>query len=325
MNRIGTGVLLATAALVSACGSSTKTVIAPGPNGLPYARAGLNADFNTMTNTYKGVQFKAKASDAISVGTTSFTNSRSVQSQDVNVTILDATRIQVTTPHLGTKVLYYDAANSTATTAVFDNVSGSGTGPITGTFGLASASTSLKSIFFGYINETANGANFSDTFIVSGFETDPSQVSALSIASASYSGPARMTATKTDNATVTNQVDLLDSAAGGAGMNLNVNFSANSNQVTGTISGATDSAIGGGTMTLTLAPATITGNEFSTTFTSGQTGNSSTINLSNSQLTGVFYGANAKEVGGTLSARVDVSSTAFPEQTNASGFFVGNR
>lgn len=314
---------LAVIPLVAACGGSTTTVLNPGTNGLPYATAGLQADFNTMTSTYAGQTFKANASDAISVGTTSYSNSRTLQSQDINVTIVNSSEVQVTTPHLGTVSLFYDAGASTATQAVFDNVAGSGTGPIVGTFGLAGASTALKSIFFGYVNESANGPNFSDTFFVSGFETNPTEVAALNTASATYTGPARMTARQTSGATNT-QYDLLDSATGGAGLTLNVDFSAASNQVTGTMVGAKDGTIGGGTMTLTLNPATINGNQFSTTFTSSETGTGS-INLSGTQLKGTFYGVDAKEVGGTFSAQVDADGTNFPENTNASGFFVGNR
>lgn len=305
--------------LLTACGGSSSTVLSPGTNGLPYATAGLSANFNTMTTTYAGIPFKAKASNAISTGTTSFTNTRSLQSQDITVTILSPTQVQLTTPNLATRTLTLTGTTGPNGEAIFSD--GLGT---TGTFGLAGSGTTLQSIFFGYVNETAfGGNNFSDTFLVSGFETNPTEVAALNIPSATYTGPARMTGYKSNGAS-TQSPNLLNSATGGAGLNLNVNF--NSNQVTGTMQGATDASIGGGTMTLTLNPSTINGNQFSTTFTPSQTGNTgSAISMSNTQLTGTFYGVDAKEVGGTFSADIGVSGTNFPEASKATGFFVGSR
>ena len=314
--------LLSATALVSACGGGSKTVLNPGPNGLPFAQAGLTLNQGFITGTYSGIPFTTKASSSRSTlngGATGFNNAQLESSGDVTVTVLSSPlRIRISSAALGTRTLTATGGTGANGETLFDD--GAGT---TGLFGVSGAGTTNQSVFFAYVNETAaaGGINFSDTFLVSGLETDSTSVAAQSNPTATYTGPAQMLTRQTNGATINGPLNVLNSPTG---LNLNVDFSAASNQVTGTISGATDAGLGGGTMTLTLVPATITGNSFSTTFTAAHTGQTGTaIGMSNTQLTGVFYGNNADEMGGTFNAQLDVSGTNIPETTNGSGFFLG--
>ena len=115
--------------------------------------------------------------------------------------------------------------------------------------GRSATGTALSSVFFAQVDQTAAGfGDFSDRFIVTGLTTRPSEVAALT-ASATYTGSVIMQTRVVNGATIGSPVDII---ASDSGLSLNVDFS--SGAVSGTLSGSTDAALGGGTTTLTLAP-----------------------------------------------------------------------
>ena len=316
------GLTLGAVALISACGGGDKTVVAPSPNGLPYATAGLRADEPTMTGTYAGIAFKAQSSDATNVGSGgTFTNNRSLTQGEITVTILDANTIQISTPHLGTKTLYRDASLSSATAAVFDDVAGDADGLIQGTFGLSGAGTSLTTVITGAVYENNFGTSrASDTYLVSGFETNPTEMTTLANnnTTATYTGDILVTGRETIGSSVSTTLNVVN---GTGGVSLTADFGTGS--LTGTLTGSVDSTfLGGGTIGLDVN-GNISSNGFSSSLTQNGSTTATGITLSNAQMSGKFYGVNAQELGGTVTA--DMNGPALTEPSTASGFFVGNR
>ena len=317
--------LLAATTLVAACGGGSKSVLNPGANGLPYAVAGLSADVNTMTTTYSGVAFTGDGGSAVwqdNSGTVSAV-STGVGDKNITITIINSSTIDVNT---GSGNVRFTRQAGTPTNVggfsgdLWRNTSGS----LQGIFALAGdagAPTTLNSIFFGYIeqNEAAGGGvtDYSDTFIVSGFETLPSEVTAT-LPTATYTGPAALYLRQTTVGGIANKVALIENSSG---TNLTANFGAGT--LTGTLSGTTDTALGNEPIVLTLTGATITpgNNSFSGGFTES---GANTITLNGlQQISGNFYGQNAAEIGGIISTGVAAGGPV-TGATVASGFFLGN-
>ena len=319
--------LLGATSFVAACGGGSKSVLSPGPNGLPYSVAGLTADVGTMTTTYSGLQFRGD------VGTVAWVEnnpgcatppaclqSAGTGNRTATIRIIDNATIQVD------GVTFNRQAGTPANVAGFagdewQNASGS----VKGIFALAGDAgnpTALNSVFFGYLetNETSGGVTtYSDTFIISGFETNPSEVTATQ-PRATYTGPAALYLHQAD-AGVAARVALIENPLG---TSLIADFGLGT--LTGTVSGlvgGADNVMGTGQVILNVNTA-ITGDGFSdqsTGFTSG----SGAITLTNTQsIDGSFYGQNASEIGGVITTGIAAGGPV-TNATAASGFFLGKR
>lgn len=317
--------LLCATALVSACGGGSKTVLSPGPNGLPYSVAGLTADVGTMTTTYAGVQFRADNSVSAwqddNAGTVSLVSSGSGDAA-ATITILSNSQIIVD------GVTFTRQPGTPTAVGGFSGDIWTSSGGVNGIFALsgdAGAPTVLTSVFFGYLEQNeANGGNtdHSDTFLISGFETNPGDLNIgtpSAAPTASYSGPAALYLRNRDG-TIANRVTLIEN---GSGTNLTANFGAST--LTGTISGqagGADNALGTGQVVLNVNTA-LSGNGFSN-LTTGFTSANGAITLNGPQaINGNFFGQNAAEIGGVLNTGI-ASGGPIPLDTYASGYFLGN-
>lgn len=304
------------AALTAGCGGSA----APGggggggggtgANGLPLADGSDTTA--SLTTTFLNTPFTAAGAQATYdlVGG-AYANSHTTKA--VTVEIIDGDTIDVTIDGTTTR-LDVDAGAAPIPEfpgTVFTDASGT----FSAVFGRAGSGTTLQSIFFGYVDQSDTAADaYSDTFMVSGFETDPAEVGALTT-TATYTGAAVMYARATSGtADAARQAVLSDTA----GLAMTVNFQTGA--VGGTISGATDAALGGGTTTLDLTGAVTAGTStFSGTFDEAA---GSTVAFSSGQFAGTFYGEDAEEAGGTFSGAIPAQG-AIPEATAGSGFFIG--
>lgn len=324
--------LLAATALVSACGGGAKTVLNAGPNGLPYGQAGLTADAATMSTTYADVTFSGKLSRSLFTEDTTgptVTNAATGANGTAQITVRDGNTIDLTFG--GTTVRFTRQSNQTLPfgQGTGDLWTDSG-GTISAIFGLSGSSVSptvLNSVFFGFVDQTqtpsaAPNVLYSDSFFVSGFETNPNQINAgtgSALATATYTGPAWLFMRRANSSQVDAQQAVLESSTG---MNLTANFG--STALTGTLSGPTDAALGTGTMILDVT-GTISGNGFTGTFVeNGASTSTLSITPGSTELSGTFFGANAAEIGGVFSAGIDNNGGTVPENTVASGVFFGN-
>ncbi len=305
------GISLGVVWLLSACGGGGVSVLDPGPNGLPYAQGTISTA--ELLTTYLNFNFNGKAADNVHTpvpGPGTYTNSSSSTGgpQSIGIKVVSNTRIDLTIG--GTTVTLTDQGDTLPGGlggTVFSNTDKS----IKALFGRAGDGTSLQSILFGYVSQSPGvpfGAAFSDTFVVSGFETDPTEVAALTDTSATYTGLTFMQTRETAGNLITEKSVIANSS----GLSLTVNFLTDT--VTGTLSGTGDY----GATTLTLNPATISGNAFQGTFTGT---NADGVGFSNTQINGTFFGQDAAEVGGTFSS--ELSGGTLPETTYGSGFFTG--
>jgi len=317
------------AVLVSGCGGTTKTVLNPGSNGLPYASSGAAVNGSTVTGAYAGLDFLAdSAKSTYTKSGSSVSSTAPANSTGAKINFVSATKVNVTVG--GTTSLLTRTANATGSF-------GSETGPLF-TDGTTTAIFKFpgNSLFFGYVSEeassngTANG-DYIDTFVVSGLETNPAELSGL--ATANYQGPSYMilrTSTgspaPTSNGNISdNTLHVIQESGSITGTSLNANFGTGA--VTGTIQGAVNSDIGNGNDMIFNVVANISsgGNDFSGTIAeSGSSTSDLNISGGTGSINGTFYGVNAAEIGGTITATM--SGGNLPEPTaSASGYFYGSK
>lgn len=301
------GLTLAAATLVSACGGGTEIVGPTGPNGLPFGAANLSPTQSLMFGQLSGAAFSGQASQtqyAISGGsvtpTIASTNSASITFVNDNTVRVNGETLTLSST---------DSINGEEQRN-YTNGSGSEFSVI-----LASGTTATQSVFSAKLkNDTS--ALISDTYIVSGFQTDPAQIPAT--ATATYTGPVNMVLRQATTGSVDiDNLHTMQNTANGA--NLTANFGAGT--VTGTLSGAVTSNGGiSGTNTTLAVTANISGNGFSgsTTQTAGS------LNIQDGTIAGNFYGANAAEIGGTFSSAVNAGG-GVTNNTVATGYFMGKQ
>lgn len=320
--KLGRAGLLAATAALAACGGGSKTVLSPGANGLPYSVAGLSADAVTMASTYAGIAFTGDSGSAAwqdNGGVTAI--AAGTGEKNVSITVIDGSNIDVNTGSGTVRMVRQIGTTSVGgiTGDLWQNASGS----LQGIFALAGDAgnpTTINSIFFGYIAQaevTGPVTDYSDTFIMSGFETTPGQVTAA-LPTATYTGPAGFYMRQADG-TVGTRLRLIENPSG---TNVTANFGTGA--VTGTISGlagGADNALGTGQVVLTVN-GTITGNGFDNAIT-GFTSNAA-LTLNGAQnIRGNFYGQNAAEMGGVISTGISNATAGVATDTLASGFFLG--
>jgi hypothetical protein len=231
-----------------------------------------------------------KASEA------NYTGGIGAQIQDVTLRIVDDQNIIISTTG-GSATL--SRPNNTPTT------------PFTST-GASTLSATLEEngfILFGQISETpGTSTTNSETFFVTGFETDPANLTGT----ATYNGTAEIVARNISGGTpAAANTTILDGTFA-----MTVDFGSR-NVTAGSMSGTSDT---GGQTTLTLAPAPFSGNNFSTTATSSGT---SGITMSNVNINGIFFGPNGERVGGVVSGNVDAGMPSGSPSV-AAGYFEGS-
>lgn len=301
-----------------ACSSSNVSetftgAINPG-NGLPFGKAGriLNA---SQTNAFRGVfvdeAFNATIAEASWVNTTGTSTAASGVFKIVSETVIEMTRGSDTwtfrnqgpDPADPQQDLWLAEAgmdsNPTTLTAVF----GQGAAEDAST-----PATELQSIFFGEIQTPPASVTGitnlgSDLFVISGFETRPAEIAALS-ASASYSGDAQILARTASDDTA---APILDGS-----FDIGIDFAASNNPVSGTITGDADAKFGGGSVILTLqnGGAVQSGdNSFTTGFAKTGGTNTAITGFSNTNINGTLYGEDAAEIGFLISGDAAVTGT----------------
>jgi len=330
--RIGRCAMLAIPLVgLMACSSSNETVeftgaVNPG-NGLPFGQAGrvLNASAsNAFRGAFLGKPFTAAIAEA------SWNNATSSSSGgDATVTIVSETEIQMTRGG-DTWTFRNQGADPTDPSRDFWLAeSGADNNPssLTAIFGQGAAedastpATELQSIFFGEVQTPASSITGitdqgSDIFLISGFETRPSEITALN-ASVSYSGEAQILAR-------TGSDDTAGSVLDGT-FDIGIDFALGSNPVSGSISGTADAKFGGGTIDLTLQNGgTVQSgdNSFSTGFTRSGGTNTTITGFSNTTVNGTLYGQDASEIGLLISGDAAVTGTGTVATT---GFGRGNK
>jgi len=317
--RIGRYAMLAIPVVgLMACSSSNETVeftgaINPG-NGLPFGQEGrvLNASTsNAFRGAFVNKPFTAATAEA------SWTNATSTSSGgDATVTIVSATEIRMTRGG-DTWTFRNQGLDPTDPTRDFWLAeSGTDSNPttLTGIFGqgapedASTPATELQSIFFGEIQTPSSSITGvtdqgSDIFLISGFETRPSEITALN-ASISYSGDAQILAR-------TGSDDTAGSLLNGT-FDIDINFAAGNNPVSGSINGTADAKFGGGTVDLTLQNGgTVQSgdNSFTTGFARSGGTNTAITGFSNTAINGTLYGQDAAEVGLLISGDATVTGT----------------
>lgn len=303
-------------AALMACSSSETTqtftgAINPG-NGLPFAQSGLILNASTIQDR----PFEANTSEASWNTTTS-----SSRNNAANFTVVSTEEIRMVrggqtwtfrnqgSPGSGQPDLWLADASQ-------------GDGPVTlsAIFGQGSASSSFQSIFFGEIRSlTAAQAGVTDSatdiFAISGFETDPSELGALS-AAARYEGTVEMLArTGPGDATSGNILD--------GTFTIDVDFGAGPDAVSGSMTGDVDAEFGGDTLTLTLDGGTLAENEnsFSSGFRRTGGGNTDITGFTGEAVRGTLYGEDGKEIGLLISGTATVSGS----ELATTGFGRGNK
>ena len=298
--------LLKTAALapvlgLAACGGSSTETTLIGPfspnNGLPFATVNNQT---VAVATVSGTEFSAGTTTA---GWQNATGTSSTGS--VEFTIINANTIQM--KQGADTWTFRNQGGSPVEVWLADSAAGDGPTTLSAVFGQGStAPGGLRSIFFGSISsppQVAGAITFtSDIYAVSGFETNPAEVDALS-ATANYQGPAQIVART--GASDTTAGDILEGT-----LDINIDF-AGSNAVTGTLNGNTDAEFGGGTLDLTLAPTTIASgdNNFSTTFSKTGGTNTQITGFTNTDVSGTLYGVDAAELGVVIKGDAAVTGT----------------
>jgi len=169
---------------------------------------------------------------------------------------------------------------------------------------------SISVVFYGEITETPGTVtNYSDTFFVTGFQSDPAQ---LTSASATYDGSAKLVG-RTTGATTTSATatTILDGT-----LSMTVDFTGG-----GTVNGTMSDS--GGALDLTLAQTTVSGTSFSTTAT--KSGGTSTVDfIAPLTVNGQFFGENGNQVGGTMSGIVTNGTLPGSADTSTAGYFLGD-
>lgn len=287
--------------LLAGCGGGSVS-FTPGPNGLPVAAAGLTANqakFQELAGT-KITTTGSRASYTLSGG--SFSNTQGSVAAEVTYNANNTITLK----------LGADTFTLASSGTVFTD------GTVTLVPGFSGAGADANSIYFFGISESNPGAGaFSETFLVTGFETPAADVAART-ASQSYSGSASIVTQETAGSSITSRTVLDDD---NGAMALTVNFGAVTPTVTGTISGALESDVGTGSVNLNLT-GTVSGAGISGSI--AQTGANATatgLTVSNGSFSGGFFGPGAEDIGGTFG--VDLSGTQLSEPTTAAGFFIG--
>ena len=294
------------AALVSGCGSgatNTSVSFAAGPNGLPVAAAGLvasQAQFEDLAGT-KITTTGDQATYTLSGG--SFSNASGAVAAEVTYNANNTITLK-----LGADTFVLAQSGAVFTDGTVTLVPGfSGPGKVS------------DSIFFFGISEADPGAGqFSESFLVTGFQTPAGEIAAKS-GVISYSGVASMAARETDGTTIDNRT-VIDDTVDGA-ISMDVNFAATTPVIDGTITGSLGSDVGTGTLSLNLS-GVVSGAGFSGTI-SQTTANATATGLSvdNGTFSGGFFGPGGVDVGGTF--RADLSGTQLAEPTTGAGSFIG--
>lgn len=280
-------------ALVAGCGGGSTTAI-KGSNGLPFA-SGQTADVATLLAANQ--QLTGLKAAAASHTLTGASRASDAQTQTLGVSVTAADVISISVNGNGATL------SQTGMTGPYNNPTGQATNISMEVF-------TDKSIFYGEITETPGTANaYSDTFFVTGFQSNPSQ---LTSASASYAGPAKLVG-RTTGATTTSgtTTTILDGT-----LTMSVDFTGG-----GTINGTMSDT--GGDLDLTLAQTSLSGTSFSTTAT--KSGGSSTVDFTAPlSVNGQFFGQNGDQVGGTMSGIVSNGTLPGSADTSVAGYFLGD-
>jgi len=299
---------LASTAIILAlagCGGSSTTVTEKGPNGLPYGATGLVADknqFESISETIRTTGFLASYDESGAFSA----SAGAASGATVRVSGNNTVRLVLN----GTTYTLASADNGLSYTG----------GGITLIPGFSGGSGTDSVLFFNISDDT--GPVYQDAYLVSGFETKPSNM--LTGNGIVYTGGAGMSARTTGQDVVIfdDPGDLLlpgDNGDNGS-IALTANFGAGT--VGGTISAVDSIKTGGGAVPLELTlTGTLSGGGFSGTFT--ETVDNPEVTFTGGSFTGRFYGPTANDIAGGLSA--GVSGAALPDATEAIGFFVGAR
>ncbi len=287
MKRISTSIsAFGVAAMLAACGGGSSSQVGA-TNGMPFSN-GQTANLNTLASQGN---IAIKASEAAYTTAGGF----GATQQNLTLNVVDVNNINVSFGN-----------NAVSMSRV------GGTGPFTGVLGGTNVSANLttdSSIFFGQFTQNRSATiNDSETFFVTGFESDPANLTAT----ASYSGDADLfarnrvggvadaTATQILNGTLAMTVDF-----------------GTSNITSGAMSGLDDE---GNTLTLTISPAGFSGNSFSTTATAS---GASDLTFGAITVQGAFFGDNGEQVGGTMHGNV-TGGMPSGSATSAAGYFEGS-
>ena len=294
------------ALVLAGCGGSSSTVEEAGPNGLPYGAAGLVASksrIEGLTGT------KMTASGAIAkYNTAAF--APTVADTTATVTLNTVNQLRV-------------VLDGTTYTLNSSNGGGSFTdGEVTAIPAYSGAIGGTQSVLFYRVADDVGTDRF-NAFIFTGFETRPSEISS-GLGTVTYNGGAGMQIRDSAG----NETVLFDDPGnllfvGNNGDNgaiaMTVNFA--SGAVSGNVTA--DNALGGENLDLILT-GTASGGGVSGTFAENPADNHSTLDFANGTFSGRFYGPNAKDVAGSLSA--DVSGASITDGNNAAvGLFIGAR
>ncbi len=280
-------------ALLAGCGGGTSTAI-KGSNGLPFA-SGQTADVATLLAANQQVTgIKAAAANHLLTPTSRASNA---QTQNLGISVTAADVISISVGGEGATL------SQTGMTGPYTNPAGDQTNISMEVF-------TDESIFYGEITETPGTVtNYSDTFFVTGFQSDPAQ---LTSASATYDGSAKLVG-RTTGATTTSATatTILDGT-----LSMTVDFTGG-----GTVNGTMSDS--GGALDLTLAQTTVSGTSFSTTAT--KSGGTSTVDfIAPLTVNGQFFGENGNQVGGTMSGIVTNGTLPGSADTSTAGYFLGD-
>lgn len=325
LKRIGKCAVLAAPVVgLVACSSSETTTTFTGPvnqgNGLPFAQNGLILNAGSV----QGREFEASTTTA-----TYTTTGSSSSSGTADFTIISNTVIRMANAN-GTWTFRNqgpDPLDQNRDLWLADASAGDGPTTLNAIFGqgveenASTTATELQSIFFGEIRTppsliTGNVDTAVDTFAIGGFETIPSEITALS-AAANYQGDAQILA----------RTGPTDSTAGNVlngSFDIDIDFAAG-NAVSGTVTGTTDAEFGGGDITVTLnngGAIANGGNTFSTGFAKTGGSNTSITGFSNTNIRGTLYGEDAAEIGILLTGDATITGTGTVATT---GFGQGSK
>lgn len=277
---------------------------------LPFATVGQQT---VSVATLTGQTFSAKSTTAGWVNGDASSNSGSL-----DFTIVDANTIQMTQG--SATWTFRNQGGSPVEAWVADSAAGDGPSTLTAVFGQGSSVPSgLQSIFFGSLTvpvQQAGSTTFAfDVSVIGGFETNPTEVAALS-ATANYQGLAQIL-TRTGSTLAADTGSILDGT-----FDIDVDFGG-SNAVSGTLTGTADADFGGGTVEMTLAGTSIAAgeNDFSTSLSVTGGTNTAITAFNNSTLQGTLYGVDAAEMGILVEGDAVVSGSTLP----AAGFGLGQK
>ena len=285
MVRLGA---VAAVALVSACGGGKSTQVGS-TNGLPFS-TGQTADLTTLASQ-GNITVRSGAAEYTTAG------SFSAQLQSLTLDVNSVNSIDVS----------FGGASATLTRA-------GGAGPFTGSIGGSTLTATVDtdtSLFFGQISQNRGTTiNDSETFFVTGFETNPANLSGT----ATFNGDVEMAArNRVGGVPDAGTTQVMDGTFA-----MTVNFGTN-DLTAGSMSGLDDE---GNTVTLTLAPVNFGGfNSFTTTATKSGT---SDLAMGSVSVRGGFYGPTGNQVGGILYGNITAGMPS-GEPTSAAGYFEGSR